>query len=146
MLSKFKITQKLVDNLIRGFLILMGGFLISSCEDGKCQNVSGVWSIKEIQVNKKDFLPYLYINTFGFHCKNKSAWFHASYLFEEDKKAKWNIVENEKGVDSISIHSKIKIYNDNFKIEVKKLDAQRIRMILTSKSVYILAYKIVNDY
>jgi|GEM_PF-2322959 len=98
-------------------------------------------------VNQKNFSPYLYVNTFGFHCNGKSAWFHASYFFESDKSAHWEIVENKGVIDSIRIKSKIKIYNDNFSIKiVKSNETGQFHLVMESKNVYIAAYKIIDDY
>lgn len=137
----------MVDDFKKCFFIIITSLTISSCSDNDCDNISGIWSIKDIRVNGKDFLPYLYINTFGFHCENKSAWFHASSLFEEDKNAKWKFLESNGDIDSLSINSKIKIYNNTFKIQIEKIEStNQFHLILTSKSVYISAYKIVEDY
>ncbi|MDW8851433.1 hypothetical protein SD960_15110 [Flavobacterium sp. MMLR14_040] len=111
--------------------------------------MGGTWVIKEITVNNKNFTPYLYINTFGIHCKDNSAWFHASYFFEDDKAATWTIT-NKNGTEEIEyvkIKSKIKIYNNNFKVKLEKTGKNnQLHLILKSNNVYISAYKILEDY
>lgn len=122
-------------------------FLFVGCKQNQSKALCGTWSIKEMTVNQKNFAPYLYVNTFGLHCNDKSAWFHASYFFESDKSAHWEIVENKGVIDSIRIKSKIKIYNDNFSVKiVKSNETEQFHLIMESKNVYIVAYKIIDDY
>lgn len=122
------------------FLILI--FVFYGCESSSCKALGGVWTIEKMTVNQKDFLPYVYVNTFGFHCKDHSAWFQASSFFENDRTATWELLESKGRIDAIRIKSKIKIYNDTFKI---RMENQR-HLILESKTVYIAAHKLVADY
>lgn len=122
------------------FLILF--FVLYGCQNNSCKTLGGVWTIEKMTVNQKDFLPYLYVNTFGFHCNDNSAWFQASSFFENDRTATWQLLDHNGKIEAIRIKSKIKIYNDTFTI---KIENQR-HLILESKTVYIVAHKIVDDY
>jgi len=145
-LSRFKTIQGPLNKVIRLCMVL-SLFIFANCKNNQDKILGGTWSIKEIRVNQKNFLPFLYVNTFGFHCEDKSAWFHASYFFESDKLANWEVVENNGIFDSIKIKSKIKIYNDSFKIKItKSTESEQLHLIMESKNVYISAYKIVDDY
>jgi hypothetical protein len=146
-LLKFKIKQRLVNDFVKCYLIILLSLMILSCNHNKCENIGGIWVIKEMTVDKKNFVPYLYLNTFGFHCEDNSAYFHASYFFEDDKLAKWEIIEKGGQIESIIIKSKIKIYNNNFKVKLEKLEkTKQFHLVLTSNNVYISAYKIIDDY
>lgn len=132
---------------MRKFLILILFFLFS-CEANDCKDISGVWAIKEMKVNNKDFKSYLDVNTFGFNCENSSGWFQGSYFFERDPNIKWVLIKGKNDeIDSIRIESKIKIYNDIFKINLyQDKETGQNKIELKSKQVYILAYKIIESY
>lgn len=146
-LQKRKITQKLIINIFRKTILLLCFLFFLSCNETFCKKIGGTWSINEIRVNGKDFKPYLYINTFGFHCNNMTAWFHASPYFDEDKYAKFEIINENGTINKIKIKSKIKIFNDCFTTILNKNDKTfQYHLILKSEKVYISAYKIIDDY
>lgn len=145
-LLKFKIIPGLATNIKRSCILLFL-FILSGCKVDHCQNISGTWSISEIKVNKKDFFQYLEVNTFRFRCKDNSASFPGSYFFNNDQKAKWDIIEKNGTIDSLKIYSEIKIFNNKFKVDLDMIEeTKQFHLLLKSDNVYISAYKILDDY
>jgi hypothetical protein len=99
-------------------------FLVS-CEINDCSYINGVWAINK-----------------------NSGWFQGSYFFERDPEVKWYLIKNNSGLlDSIRIESKIKIYNDTFKINLNEVEKTgQVHIELKSKNVYISAFKIIKGY
>lgn len=118
-------------------------FLIS-CEKENPRELCGVWAIDKMTVNGKAFDNFLNVNTISFTCKDNSAFLHGSMYYKQDNKAKWKVI-TEKGENNLKIESSIKIYNDNFKVNIEKESNGQLHLFLKSPKVYISALKIIED-
>lgn len=141
MINKKKL-QELKMMRISLVIIVLTFIGVLGCKNDHCGDIGGTWAIDEMQVDKKDFLPHLYVNSISFRCKDFSVSLPSSPGFDLQERVKWAIVGN----DSIEINSPIKIYNSKFKVHIIKKDSEQLNLILESKNVRISAYKIINDY
>ena len=141
-MTNIKRLQKLKMAFAPLIIIFFTFISVLGCKNDNCGDFGGTWAIDEMQVDKKDFLPYLYVNAISFRCKDFSAHLPSSHFFDLEERAKWSIIAD----DSIEINSSVKIYNNKFKVSIIKKTPEQLNVILESKDMRISAYKIINDY
>ena len=118
--------------------------LFTSCEKENPRELCGVWSINKMTVNGKEFDKFLNVNTISFTCRDNSAYLHGSVYFKPDTKAKWELTKMD-GQNILKINSSIKIYNDNFKININEEKSGQLHLFLKSTTVNLSALKIIEE-
>ncbi|MDO5969783.1 hypothetical protein Q4Q35_08185 [Flavivirga aquimarina] len=126
--------------------LLLVVFSCTESEDIIFKKFKGQWSISEIKYNNLNYKDYLNSNVLILK-KNNEISIPETVHFNEDRFSFWSFKLDQENQVLLNIESSNHAFRGVFNVEFIKDEKKKLAgMILKSDSIYIKAYKLLQNY